>query len=78
VVEGKPHVNNYRPSGSGATVALFSEVRPLLGDIDRICDTNLQGALARLEERGRSQLGIHTLTFLTWTSRAVSVPPTPR
>jgi hypothetical protein len=77
VLQGKPYVNNYNLTGSRGTCCIFSEVRTVLGDIDRVCDTNLEGAFAKLEERGRSHISVHTAILLTLNSSAVSVPPTP-
>lgn len=77
VLQRKPYVNNYSLSGSKGVDCIFSEVRPILADIDRVCDTNLDGAFAKLEERGRSHISAHTSTLLILISSTVSFPPTP-
>ncbi|KAH8641481.1 hypothetical protein IG631_04422 [Alternaria alternata] len=77
VLQGRPYVNNYNLSGCRGIDCVFSDVRTVLGDIDRVCDTNLEGAFAKLEERGRSIVSAYTTILLTLTSAAVSLSPTP-
>ena len=77
VLQGRPYVNNYNLSGCRGIDCVFSDVRTVLGDIDRVCDTNLEGAFAKLEERGRSIISAYTTILLTLTSPAVSLSPAP-
>lgn len=52
VLQGRPYANRYKLSGWVGPIPTFSEIRPLLRDIDIACDTNLESAFAMLEERG--------------------------
>ncbi|KAI4944910.1 hypothetical protein J4E91_008254 [Alternaria rosae] len=52
VLRGRPYANKYKLSGWAGPIPTFSEIRPLLRDIDIACDTNLESAFAILEERG--------------------------
>jgi len=52
VLRGRPYANKYKLSGWAGPTPTFSEIRPLLRDIDIACETNLESAFAILEERG--------------------------
>ncbi|KAH7356285.1 hypothetical protein BKA66DRAFT_248456 [Pyrenochaeta sp. MPI-SDFR-AT-0127] len=50
-IHGRPYVNEYNVSDFNKGVdPTFSEIRVLLGSIDRLCETDLQGAYQRLED----------------------------
>lgn len=51
---GRPYVNMHRTSDfkKGADPT-FSDFRPMLPDIDRLCGTDLAGVVARLEAQGK-------------------------
>jgi hypothetical protein len=77
VLQGRHYVNSYKVSDFRKGVdPTFSEIRPLLGAIDRGCETDLEGAFSRLETRGRS-IPLPSGTPLTRPSQAVSVSPAP-
>jgi hypothetical protein len=78
VLRGRPYVNKYKLSGWTGPISVFSEIQPLLPDIDRVCDTDLESAFARLKEAGKSYTGTLACILLTSTSRALSLPSTPR
>jgi hypothetical protein len=70
-------VNNYKVTDVRKGVdPTFSEIRAVLGDIDRVCETDLEGAFSRLETKGRS-IPYHLVPPLTCLSQAVSIPPAP-
>ncbi|KAG9193512.1 hypothetical protein G6011_03547 [Alternaria panax] len=88
VLQGRPYVNNYNLSGCRGIDCVFSDVRTVLGDVDRVCATNLQGAFAKLEERGRShtiqpfpflrlpaELRLHVYSFLLPPERRIVLRP---
>jgi len=52
VLQRRPYANKYKLSGWAGPTPTFSEIRPLLRDIDIACETNLESAFAILEERG--------------------------
>jgi hypothetical protein len=55
VLQGRHHVNSYKVTDFKKGVdPTFSEIRAVLGDIDRVCQTDLEGAFSRLETKGRS------------------------
>lgn len=63
MLRGTPYVNRYDVSDFTKGVdPTFSEIKRLLPDIDRVCETDLGGAVARLEARGK-------LSFPTWASQ---------
>ncbi|KAI4664100.1 uncharacterized protein J4E79_003601 [Alternaria viburni] len=78
VLQGRPYANKYKLSGWEGPTPTFSEIRPLLRDIDIACETNLESAFAILEERAKpfpflrlpAELRLHTYSFL--------LPPGPR
>ncbi|KAI4624499.1 hypothetical protein J4E83_004174 [Alternaria metachromatica] len=78
VLQGRPYANKYKLSGWAGPPPIFSEIRPLLRDIDIACETNLESAFAILEERAKpfpflrlpAELRLHTYSFL--------LPPGPR
>jgi hypothetical protein len=54
MLQGRPYVNRYNVSDFKKGVdPTFSEIRRLLPDIDRACETDLDGAVARLEAQGK-------------------------
>ncbi|KAI4713836.1 hypothetical protein J4E89_001284 [Alternaria sp. Ai002NY15] len=78
VLRGRPYANKYKLPGWAGPTPTFSEIRPLLRDIDIACETNLESAFAILEERVKpfpflrlpAELRLHTYSFL--------LPPGPR
>jgi hypothetical protein len=76
VLQGRHHVNRYKVSDFKKGVdPTFSDIRALLGEIDRVCETDLQGAFARLEARGRPPPPPSQVSPLILRSQAVSIPP---
>ncbi|EUC48193.1 hypothetical protein COCMIDRAFT_34414 [Bipolaris oryzae ATCC 44560] len=62
---GRPHVNIQRASDfrKGADPT-FSDFRPMLPDIDRLCGTDLAGAVARLEAQGKLRLRLQVYSYV--------------
>lgn len=57
MLQGRPYVNTYHVSDFNKGVdPTFSEIRRLLPDIDRACETDLEGAVARLEAQGKPKV----------------------
>lgn len=77
VLQRRPHVNEYRVSDFTKGVdPTFSEIRVLLGRIDDLCETDLEGAFNRLDDRGKHQtpsISHNPLTGLR--SQTVSLSP---
>jgi hypothetical protein len=74
-LQGRHYVNNYKVTDVRKGVdPTFSEIRAVLGDIDRVCETGLEGAFSRLEMKGRS-ISCRLVPPLTCPSQAVSIPP---
>ncbi|KAF1937958.1 hypothetical protein EJ02DRAFT_39784 [Clathrospora elynae] len=82
VLQGQHHVNEHKSQCKGCRVhyLTFSEIRCLLADIDRICDTDLDGAFSRLDDkvppfaflRLPAELRLHVYSFLI--PRAPEIP----
>ncbi|EMD93008.1 hypothetical protein COCC4DRAFT_196830 [Bipolaris maydis ATCC 48331] len=62
---GRPYVNISRTSDfrKGADPT-FSDFRPILPDIDRLCGTNLAGVVARLEAQGKLRLRLQVYSYV--------------
>jgi hypothetical protein len=54
LLHGRHYANEFKVSDFNRGVdPTFSEIRPLLGDIDRVCETDLSATITRLEDAGK-------------------------
>lgn len=84
MVRGRPYVNRYAVSDFNKGVdPTFSDIRRLLPDIDRVCDTQLDGAVRRLEAKVRpfpflrlpAELRLHVYSHLLPSNPKMTLPP---
>jgi hypothetical protein len=75
LLQGRHYVNSYQVTDFKKGVdPTFSEIRAVIGDIDRVCETDLQGAFSKLEMKGTSTPppSISTAANSTQSSRSRS------
>ncbi|CBX95918.1 hypothetical protein LEMA_P030700.1 [Plenodomus lingam JN3] len=68
VLHGRPYLNEYKVSDFRKGVdPTFSEIRPLLAQIDALCETHLDSAFNELETRGKYLNRPSDLRLLTYS-----------
>ena len=78
MLRGTPYVNRYDVSDFTKGVdPIFSEIRCLLPEIDRVCETDLGGAVARLEARGKLRFPTGALQVFANMCNSQGIPLSP-